>query len=60
MKRLAAVLAGVVIVETAFLVFVLTAYNQRIDRIERAVNAVSAGNPSPLAKRRDAVLTARF
>ncbi|HTA39764.1 MAG TPA: hypothetical protein VK760_11835 [Candidatus Acidoferrales bacterium] len=56
MKRIAAVLAGIVVVETAFIVFVLTAYSQRIDRLERAVHEVSVNTSAPPARHSDALV----
>ena len=60
MKQVIFVLAGIVVVETAFLAFVLTAYSQRIDRLERAVQQVSAGGPPALANRHSGIATVRF
>jgi hypothetical protein len=48
-----------VIVETAFLAFVLTGYNQRIDRLERAANQIATENASRPNKPNAAIM-ARF
>jgi hypothetical protein len=41
-KRSIAILAGIVVFETAFLAFVLATFNQRLDSVEKTVRTASA------------------
>jgi hypothetical protein len=60
MNRLLAVLAGVVVVETGFLVFVLAEFNQRIDRMENAVRATALHPSNASDGRHDGWVSVRF
>jgi hypothetical protein len=58
-KRWIAVLTGVVVVEAALLIFVLSAFSQRIDRIETSVR-VTASEHSAHTNHRDTALAVHF
>jgi hypothetical protein len=46
MKRWVAILAGAVIFETALFAFVLAAFNQRLDTLQRTVRTASVPAPA--------------